>query len=55
MHRMQKIGIKPDRIINFLSNEPPFKLTRRLRYRAEAHFEIGVCGFSGKALQNRVF
>jgi alpha-N-arabinofuranosidase len=40
--RLQKIGIKPDGIINFLSNEPPFKLTQRLRYRgacsAEAHW-----------------
>jgi hypothetical protein len=23
MHRLQKFGIKPDGIINFLSNEPP--------------------------------
>jgi hypothetical protein len=39
--RLQIFGIKPDGIINFLSNEPPFKLTQRLRYRracpAEAH------------------
>ena len=27
-------GIKPDGIINFLSNEPPFKPTQRLRYRS---------------------
>jgi hypothetical protein len=25
-------------LISFLSNEPPFELTQRLRYRAEAHF-----------------
>jgi hypothetical protein len=35
---LQKFGIKPDDIIgpkvrNFLSNEPPIKLTQRLRYR----------------------
>ncbi|MDR2158908.1 MAG: hypothetical protein LBP23_02445, partial [Treponema sp.] len=39
--RLQKFGIKPDGIINFLSNEPPFKQKRSLRYRracpAEAH------------------
>jgi hypothetical protein len=39
---LQKFGIKPDGIINFLSNEPPIKLTQRLRYRgtspAEVHF-----------------
>ncbi|MDR2766841.1 MAG: hypothetical protein LBB82_00780, partial [Treponema sp.] len=42
--RLQKFGIKPDGIINFLSNEPPFKPTQRLRYRgacpAEAHFSF---------------
>jgi hypothetical protein len=27
-HRLQKFGVKPDGIINFLSNEPPFELTQ---------------------------
>jgi hypothetical protein len=40
--RLQKFGIKADGIINFLSNEPPFKQKRSLRYRracpAEAHY-----------------
>jgi peptidoglycan hydrolase-like protein with peptidoglycan-binding domain len=36
---LQKFGIKPDGIIgpkvrDFLSNQPPIKLTQRLRYRA---------------------
>jgi NAD-dependent deacetylase len=39
--RLQRFGIKPDGIINFLSNEPPLKLPQRLRYcracPAEAH------------------
>jgi hypothetical protein len=39
--RLQRFGIKPDGIINFLSNEPPIELMQRLRYRgacpAEAH------------------
>ena len=30
--RLPKFGIKPDGIINFLSNEPPFRPTQRLRY-----------------------
>jgi hypothetical protein len=42
--RLQKFGIKPDGIINFLSNEPPFKQKRSLRYRracpAEAHLPL---------------
>jgi hypothetical protein len=56
MHRLQKFGIKPDGIINFLSNEPPFELTQRLRYlaacRAEAHlfspFSPQIASFRGK-------
>ena len=48
MRRLQRFGIKPDGIIIFLSNEPPFKPTQRLRYRgacsAEAH--RGVFAFS---------
>jgi hypothetical protein len=49
--RLQRIGIKPDGIIgpkvrNFLSNEPPFRSTQRLRYRgacsAENHWNAGV-------------
>jgi uncharacterized protein (DUF4415 family) len=36
--RLQRFGIKPDGIINFLSNEPPFKLTQRLRYRQTSLF-----------------
>jgi hypothetical protein len=39
--RPQKFGIKPDGIINFLSNEPLFQNKQRLRYcgacPAEAH------------------
>jgi hypothetical protein len=40
--RLQNFGIKPDGIINFLSNEPPLELMQRLRYRGacsvEAHY-----------------
>ncbi|MDR1411660.1 MAG: hypothetical protein LBI91_05615 [Spirochaetaceae bacterium] len=39
---VQKFGIKPDGIINFLSNEPPFELMQRLGYRAEAHFAFSL-------------
>ena len=46
MRRLQRFGIKPDGIIIFLSNEPPFKPAQRLRYRgacsAEAHFGLGT-------------
>jgi predicted transcriptional regulator YdeE len=54
---LQKFGIKPDGILNFLSNEPPIKLTQRLRYRQasllrlaprrliKSHAEFGVCFF----------
>jgi hypothetical protein len=31
--RAQKSGIKPDGIINFLSNDPPFEQRQSLRYR----------------------
>jgi hypothetical protein len=46
--RLRKFGIKPDGIINFLSNEPPFEPMQRLRYRAacraEAHFKADAQG-----------
>ena len=43
MRRLQRFGIKPDGIIIFLSNEPPFKPTQRLRYRGACSAEAHSC------------
>ena len=44
---LEKIGIKPDGIINFLSNEAPVKSSNAYRYLAACRGELHFYGVFG--------